>query len=287
MVMKITKKEWKTTVMIVISALVYSISLKAFVESGNLIPGGFSGISRLIIEIVHKYFGVTLSFGVIYVTIHILPTIMVYRYVGHRFTFFSIMQFSLVSFFTSVLPTFPVTEDLLLIAVFGGIMSGVGISIALRQNASSGGTDFIAIYFANKYKIPTWNYIMGMNIVMLSIAGFLFGWTTALYSIIYQFCNTQVVNIRHDRYKLTTLTIITEHGDEVCQTIFKTCRHGITILDGEGAYSHHNKQVLIMTINTYQMNEVVQAIKKTDPHVFINISKTEQIVGNYYQTPLG
>ncbi|MDD6466623.1 MAG: YitT family protein [Erysipelotrichaceae bacterium] len=285
--MEITKKDVKTFVMIVISALIYSISLKAFVESGGLIPGGFSGITRLIIEIGKKFFNVSLSFGVIYVCIHILPTIMVYKYVGHRFTIFSIIQYLLVSLFTSILPVFPVTEDLLLIAVFGGILSGTGISIALRQNASSGGTDFIAVYFANKYKIPTWNYIMAMNIGMLTIAGFLFGWNIALYSIIYQFCNTQVVNLRHDRYKLTTLTIITEKGDQVCQTIFKTCRHGITVLNGEGAYSHHDKQVLIMTINTYQVHEVIQAVKKTDPNVFINVAKTEQIVGNYYQTPLG
>ena len=99
--------------------------------------------------------------------LHIGPTILVYKYVGHRFTIFSIIQYVLVSIFTEVLPSFPLTHDMLLIAVFGGILGGIGISIALKQNASSGGTDFIAIYFANKFNISTWNYVMIANMGIL------------------------------------------------------------------------------------------------------------------------
>lgn len=284
--MKITKKDVKTLVMIMLSAFVYAVAMKAFVEAGNIYPGGFSGLSRLISQVAKEFLGLEISFSVIYILLHIGPTILVYNYVGHRFTIFSIIQYMLVSFFMSVLPTFPLTQDLLLIAVFGGILGGTGISIALRQNASSGGTDFIAIYFANKFNISTWNYVMMANMGILAIAGFLFGWNVALYSIIYQFCSTQIVNSRHDRYKLSNLMIVTEKGDAVCEAIFKTCRHGITVLDGKGAYSKLDKKVLYMTINAYQVQEVVRAIQSVDPKVFINISKTERIVGNYYQKPL-
>lgn len=284
--MKLTKRDLKTFVMITISALVYSIAMKAFVEAGNLYPGGFSGLSRLLSQVLKDYFNINVGFGIIYLLLHVFPTILVYKYVGHRFTIFSMIQFSLVSIFVEILPSFPLTQDMLLIAVFGGILGGTGISIALKQNASSGGTDFIAIYFANKFNVSTWNYIMVGNMCILLLAGYLFGWNAALYSIIYQFCSTQIVNSRHDRYKLTNLMIVTENPNEVCEAIFKTCRHGITMIDGKGAWSKLDKKLLYMTINAYQVQEVVKAIQQADPKVFINISKTERIVGNYYQKPL-
>lgn len=284
--MKITKKDIKTFIMIVVSAFVYALAMKAFVEAGNLYPGGFSGLSRLLSQVLFQFTGISISFSIIYFVLNALPTFLVFNYVGRRFTIFSIIQFVLVSFFVEVLPSFPLTEDMLLIAVFGGILGGAGISIALRQNASSGGTDFLAIYFGNKFNISTWNYVMACNMCILLIAGYLYGWNTALYSIVYQFCSTQVVNTFHNRYKLVTLMIVTEDADMVSEAIFKTVRHGITVLEGKGAYSKLDKKLLYMTINAYQVQEVIKAIRQVDPKVFINISKTERIVGNYYQKPL-
>ena len=284
--MLLTRKNITRFIFILISALISALSISIFVESGSLFPGGLAGISMLIIRIANDYFSVKLSFGILYLLLQIIPTIIVYRYVGKQFTIFSVIQYTMVSLFTTLIPTITITEDILLIAVFGGIISGFAVSIALKQDASSGGTDFIAIYFANKYNISTWNYVMILNAIILCIAGVIFGWTTALYSIIYQFCNIQMVNLVHDRYKLSTLMIISDHSDEVKKAIFKACRHGITIIDGEGGYSQREKKVLFMTINTYEMNGVIEAIKNADKDVFINIYKSERIIGNYRQKPL-
>jgi len=284
--MLLTRKNITRFIFILISALISALSISIFVESGSLFPGGLAGISMLIIRIANDYFSVKLSFGILYLLLQIIPTIIVYRYVGKQFTIFSVIQYTMVSLFTTLIPTITITEDILLIAVFGGIISGFAVSIALKQDASSGGTDFIAIYFANKYNISTWNYVMILNAIILCIAGVIFGWTTALYSIIYQFCNIQMVNLVHDRYKLSTLMIISDYSDEVKKAIFKACRHGITIIDGEGGYSQREKKVLFMTINTYEMNGVIEAIKNADKDVFINIYKSERIIGNYRQKPL-
>jgi Uncharacterized conserved protein len=284
--MLLAKKNITRFIFILISALISALSISIFVESGNLFPGGFAGISMLIVRVANDYFSIKLSFGVLYLLLQIVPTIIVYRYVGKQFTIFSVLQYTMVSLFTTLIPTITITEDILLIAVFGGIISGFAVSMALKQDASSGGTDFIAIYFANKYNISTWNYVMILNAGILCIAGVIFGWTTALYSIIYQFCNIQMVNLVHDRYKLSTLMIISDHSDEVKKAIFNACRHGITIIDGEGGYSQREKKVLFMTINTYEMNGVVEAIKEVDKDVFINIYKSERIIGNYRQKPL-
>lgn len=284
--MKFGKRDIKVLIMIVLSAFGYSIAMKAFVEAGSLFPGGFAGLSRLFSTCLNEFLGINISFSIIYLLLNIFPTILVYRYVGKKFTIYSVLQYSLTSIFTSILPSFPLTKDLLLIAVFGGILHGFSISIALRSGASSGGTDFLAIFFANKYNKSTWNYVMGANAIVLLTVGVLFSWEQALYSIIYQFCNTQVVSALHNRYKLDTLYIVTKKPEEVSSAILKTCRHGITRMNGEGMYSHSDVSLLMMTANEYQIEAIVAAVRGIDDKAFITVNKTEKIIGNYYQVPL-
>ena len=284
--MTFTKRDFKTLIYVVISALFYSFAMKAFVEAGNIFPGGFAGLSRLISNLLQQYTGISISFGIIYIILNIFPTLLVYCYVGKKFTLFSVIQYTLTSFLVAVIPDVPLTDDLLLIAVFGGILGGFGTAIALRADASSGGTDFVAIFFSNKYNMTTWNYIMGFNVLLLITVGMLYSWEGALYSIIYQFCSTQVVSNFYMRYKLNTLFIVTKYPEEVSRAALHTCRHGITRLNGEGVYSHSEVSLLIMTANAYEIEELTRAIKQADVKAFITISKTERIVGNYYQKPL-
>lgn len=283
--MKLTMKDAKAITMVVISALFYSFAMKAFVEAGNLFPAGFAGISTLISRCLGEFANITVPFGVIYFLLNLGPTLLVYHYVGHRFTLYSVLQYTLTSVFTEILPVFPLTDDLLLIAIFGGIVGGFAVSIALMADASTGGMDFLAIFFSNRFNKETWSYVMMVNASILVIAGLLFSWEQSLYSIIYQFCSNQMVKTLHKRYKLKSLFIVTECPVEVSEAVFKTCRHGITRINAEGMYSRENKNLLYMTCNDYQVRDIVKSIKAVDPKVFITIMKSDEIVGNYYQVP--
>lgn len=283
--MKLTKKDVKAITMVVISALFYSFAMKAFVNAGNLFPAGFAGISTLISRCLAEYANINVPFGVLYFLLNLGPTLLVYHYVGHRFTIYSVLQYSLTSLFTEILPAFPLTDDLLLIAVFGGIVGGFAVSVALMADASTGGMDFLAIFFSNRFNKETWSYVMMVNACILVIAGLLFSWEQSLYSIIYQFCSNQTVKTLHKRYKLKTLFIVTNHPDEVSDAVFKTCRHGITKINAEGMYSKEDKSLLYMTCNDYQVRDIIKSIQSADPKVFVTIMKSDQIVGNYYQVP--
>lgn len=276
----------RTIIIVIFSSFIYSIAMNMFVESGNLFPGGFAGISLLISRSLKEFFNISISFSVLYFTLNILITVGVYKYVGKMFAIYSVLWFTCTSIFTSILPVSPLTHDTLLIAVFGGILGGVGVSLALRNNASSGGLDFIAIYASSRFNAPTWNYIFIFNSLILGIAGLLFGWNQALYSIIYQFCSTQIVNEMHTRFKLKNLYIITDKPDDVAEAIFKTCRHGITKLWGEGGFSHSPRCLLFMTVNAYQVQDIVDVALDVDAKVFINVATSDKIIGNYYQKPL-
>jgi len=286
MIMPIVKKHVKTTLMIVISALISALSLKVFISAGGLFPGGFSGLAVLLSRLILREYGIDIPFGVLYVSFNIIPTILVYKFVGKWFTRYSVLQFALVSILVAVIPEMEITYDIVLIAIFGGILSGISASLALAANASGGGTDFIAIYISNKTNAPAWQYILYGNSLLLVVAGLLFGWEKALYSIIFQYVSTQVVNSMHQRYKLMSLRLFTEVPDAMIEAILKTTRHGITKLWGEGGYSKRPKCMLYMVVNAFEVEDIVAIAQTVDPKVFIDISKTERVLGNYYRKPL-
>jgi uncharacterized membrane-anchored protein YitT (DUF2179 family) len=284
--MKIEKKNFYKVFNIMLSAFLYALNYKIFVSNGNLFPSGFAGIARILSISASQFGNFYLPFGIVYWLLNGSVTFLVFKYIGKKFTFYSILQFSLSSIIILLLPNFVITHDILLIAVFGGIFNGIAISIALLNGGSSGGFDFIAIYTSSKYKFSTWDYIMYVNAIILILAGILFGWNVALYSIIYQFCTTEVIKNLHNRYKLNSLVIVTTKDVEVSQAIFQQCRHGITKMDAVGEYSETERQVLYMVCNNYQLNNILKAIRDVDNSAFISVSTVDKLVGNYYQVPL-
>ena len=131
----------KSIALVTLSALLGAMSIKIFIENGNLFPGGFAGISVLIQRLTLRYFDITIPFGVLYLLLNVYPTILVYHFVGKWFTRYSVLQIALVSLFVEIIPVIKITDDILLIAVFGGIFSGVAASLSLMANASGGGSD--------------------------------------------------------------------------------------------------------------------------------------------------
>ena len=179
----------------------------------------------------------------------------------------------------------PVTYDILLISIFGGIINGFAISLCLRVDATSGGTDFISIYFSQKTGRDSFNLILGINTVIIGLGGLLFGWDIALYSIIYQYASTQVLHLLYKNYQQQTLFIITNKAAAVCEAISTISHHGATIMKGEGSYEGHERSVVYSVVSSYECQQVIAAIKAVDEKAFINAIKTEKIQGRFYHKP--
>ena len=183
------------------------MEFKMLCQSRRLLPGGFSGVSLLFQAIGLRFLYQHPIYN-IQCALNIFPAYIAYRYIGKKFTIYSIVVIILSSVLVDILPPYIFTEDILLISVFGGIINGFAISLCLNVGTTTGGTDFISIYFSHVKGIDAWNYILLGNVVILLIAGGLFGWSIALYSIIYQFCSTQVIQFMYKRYQKMTLFII-------------------------------------------------------------------------------
>ena len=255
----------------VIAAVLFAVNIKTFVKAGGLYPGGFNGLTLLIQCIFQEFAGMDIPYTLINVILNAIPVFIGLKFIGVKFTMSSCVVIVLSSILTDLIPSQPITYDPLLISIFGGLISGFVVCLCLIGNTSSGGTDFIAIYFSEKNGQDIWNYILCGNAVILVVAGLLFGWDKALYSIIFQFTSTQVVQMLHQRYKKHTLFIITRHPDEVYEEISKLSHHSATRIDGTGCYSGDNTAMIYSVVSRDEAKVLVKEVTEVDPQAFVNI----------------
>ena len=275
----------KRTLMIILAATIMAVNLKSFVRTGGLIPGGFNGLTRLIQEISVLMWNVEPPFSVINFTLNAIPVVISYKFIGKKFTMYSCLMIVLTGVLTDIVPGYAVTTDPLLVSVFGGLFQELAISICLFSGATSGGTDFIAIFLSEKFGIDSWNYIFAGNVVILVIAGMLFGWDKALYSIIFQFASTQVLQTLYKRYQKQTLLIVTGKPDEIYEGIREITNHDATLIKGIGCYRKKECNILYSVVGRDEVRKVLRYVKETDPEAFVNMIRTESLSGRFYQRP--
>lgn len=270
---------------VIFASVLYAWNLCCFAKTVGLLPGGFSGVSLLLQEIGSHFFHINVPFTVFNVALNLFPVYLGFRYIGKKFTIYSIVTIVLSSIFVDILPVYVFTNDILLVSVFGGLINGFAISLCLNVGTTTGGTDFISIFLSEQKGIDAWNYILAGNVIVLGIAGLLFGWKIALYSIIYQFCSTQVIQLLYKRYQKETLFIISDHAEEIYKAIKETTNHDATLFQGIGCYEEKEKTMLYSVINSEAKRELIPLIRSIDPHAFINIVKTQELQGRFHNIP--
>lgn len=270
---------------VIFASVLYAWNLCCFAKTVGLLPGGFSGVSLLLQEIGSQFFHINVPFTIFNVALNLFPVYLGFRYIGKKFTIYSIVTIVLSSIFVDILPVYVFTNDILLVSVFGGLINGFAISLCLNVGTTTGGTDFISIFLSEQKGIDAWNYILAGNVIVLGIAGLLFGWKIALYSIIYQFCSTQVIQLLYKRYQKETLFIISDHAEDIYKAIKETTNHDATLFQGIGCYEEKEKTMLYSVINSEAKRELIPLIRSIDPHAFINIVKTQELQGRFHNIP--
>lgn len=273
-------------VLIIFGSVILALNMNTFVEQGNLVPGGFTGLAKLIQRVAMAFFQVDISFTLLNVLLNAVPAFLAYRIVGKKFTILSCVSIMIVSLLVDYLPVIPITGDILLISVFGGIINGLGVSLILNHRASGGGTDFIAMILSTKYKISTFNYMLMFSAVVILASGMIFGMDKALYSIIFQFCNTQVINTFYKKYKKKTLFIITDNPAAVSADLLELTNHSSTIVKGVGSYSSKKKYILYTVLSAGDVRKIKKKIREDYPDTFVNVINSSDVIGNFYIQPL-
>lgn len=279
------KENAKRMVLLLAGALISALGIASFVRSAGLFPGGFTGFSLLIQELCERFLGFQPPYSVLSISMNMIAAGLCFKYIGKRFAILSMMAVIVTSVLTDLLPTMKLASDPLLNSVFGGLVNGFAISLCLRADASAGGTDFISIYLAEKSGRDAYNLILAGNVGMLAVAGIIFGWERALYSMIFQFCTTQALHALFHRYQHRTLWIVTEYPGEVYQIIRDYTHHGATLFEGTGLYRNEHRSMIYTVVSGDDVRRLVHAIRQADGHAFINAQHTDSLTGRFYRKP--
>ena len=274
-----------TIAAVFVSSLIQAYVIQVFIQPANLLSSGFTGVAILTDKIASMYGGnISVSFANI--ALNIPVALICYKHISPRFTFFSLIQVFLTSLLLKLCSFSPIFDDLLLNVAFGGFAYGISVVFALKGNASTGGTDFIALFVSNKIGKSIWEHVFVFNAIILVVFGMVFGWLYAGYSILFQFISTKTISTFHHRYERVTLQITTQKDEEIIDEYIKEYRHGISCIDAVGGYSKKEMKLLHTVVSSYEVNDIANLMRKVDPKIIINVLKTETFFGGFYRKPI-
>ena len=265
----------------IIGVFLYVLAMNMFISPANLYTGGVTGIAQLIIAFASSAFGIQLRLGGLIFLLNVPLLYLAWRSIGKRFAVLSILTVVLQSIILELVPMGKFSDDILLNAVFGGVLIGVGVGMILKIGASTGGTDIVFQYLSMKFNGSFGKYSFAINAIIILIAGLTQGWETALYTIISIYITSVVIDKIHTVHQNLTLYIVTSKEDEMIKSLQQQLYRGITILEGRGAYSKNDKSVLMMVLSSYELYEALAVIKMVDEQAFTNVVQSEMVQGYF------
>ncbi|MFD2208473.1 YitT family protein [Virgibacillus halophilus] len=271
--------ETKRFIIVVLGALLNAVSLNLFLIGANVYASGFAGAAQLVSSIFTDFFGIGVSTGVLLLLFNIPVAIIGWLKVGKGFTIYSIVSVICTTVFLSIIPIYSVSNDIILNAVFGGLIGGAGVGLTLKWGASTGGMDIVAMILSRKSDKPLGIYFLSLNAVITAMAGILYEPENALYTLVALYVSTRLIDAIHTRHEKVTAMIITKKAAELQKAIHYRMVRGITILPAKGAYSNEDKSMLYLVITRYELYDLEKVINDVDPHAFTNIVQTAGIFG--------
>lgn len=275
----------KTLASVVLSALIQSYTIQAFVNPANLLSSGFTGVA-ILIDRVAALFGLTFPTFAGMVVLNIPVALLSWKSISRRFVVFSMAQVCLASLFLRLFTFRPILDNLMLQVVFGGFLYGLSIAVALRGGASTAGTDFISLMVSNKTGRSIWGFVFTGNCAVLVVFGAMFGWEPAAYSIIFQFISTKTIETFYHRYDRVTLQIITQRPKPVLEAYNKAHKHGSSVMEVMGGRSKQRYWLINTVVSSYEVDDVMQLVRLYDGGAVVNVFRTESFFGNFYRAPI-
>ena len=230
-----------------------------FLTPTGILPSGFTGVARLT-EQITGLLGIHFSTSLGMIALNVPVAIFCYRHIGKKFVIFSMIQVFLASFLLKLSLFEPLFEDALLNICFGGFIYGLAIVVALKGNASTAGTDFIALYVSNRLGKAIWQYVFAFNAGKLCVFGYLLAEIRGLFHYV-SVHSTKTIDSFYHRYKRVTLQVTTEEPEAVVKAYVGQYRHGISVLDGHGGYSGKKMSLLHTVVSAYEVQDIVHLMR--------------------------
>jgi len=301
----------KDYLLIFIGSLITALGINIFIVPNKIAPGGVSGIATVIYYISNQ----TLPVGTVMLILNVPLFIIGFKYIGKRFIARTLVSTILLSFLIDVthsvslhiynnylvtsfnLPadssvsaavlTTGYSTDILLHAIFGGVLMGIGLGIVLRSGATTGGTDLAAKimnHFVPGLTVGQYLLLIDGGIVLLAAVTFK-SVLLALYSIITLFLTSKTIDAIVEGVNFAkSVYIISDKTDEIANAIMKELERGVTSLKGKGMYTRKDRDVLLCVLRRGQLTQLKQIVKSIDPKAFVILSDVREVLGEGFKT---
>ncbi len=275
----------KNFLLLTVAGFINAFGVTVFLAPVKLYDSGISGTSILLSQLTPEY--LSLSFFLLILNIPLFA--FGYKKQGLGFTVYSIyavIMYSLGAWLiTDVLPldvafSSPFAgNDLLLCALFGGVISGMGSGLTIRFGGAIDGIEVMAVTFAKKLGLTVGTFVMIYNVVLYVICGILLNsWILPLYSIVTYYAGLKTIDFiveGFDRSKAAM--IITQKPDEVCETLMSTFESGATRIAAKGGYSNQDKTVIYFIVDRFQISKMRELVHQIDNTAFITITEVADV----------
>lgn len=262
----------------ILGSVIIGIAYNLFLIPHQILSSGLSGIAILLGLIT------PINTGLLNFLLNLPLLILGFFKLGLRFILYTILSVVVLSVSLYLIPVIPISSEPILSSLFGGVLTGVGVGLIFRASGSSGGFDILAMIMAQKKDFPLGALLSALNGIVILVSGFVFNWDAALYTLAAIYATGKVIDAIHTKHIKLTLMIITQKGEEMKEKLLGNLYRGITLLDGEGAYSSESRKILMTVITRYQLSDVKSLIHEIDPQAFVNITETTEVIGSFHRS---
>lgn len=274
--------EFQRILWVTLGSFLAVFGLTFFIIPSELVAGGLTGYA-ILSQYGLSLININISLSVLVAVVNIPVMVLGFIGVSRKFVYYSmysiVLQVVLIGLLENVPPIFG--TDIFAGAIIGGLIVGMGAGITLKSGASLGGLDIVSQFFSLKYNISVGYVSIIANAGILSIAFLLFDPQVALYTMLMFVIINMVVDRVHTAYKRVRLEIVTGFGEAVKQELISHYIRGITVMDGQGAYTGSKRTVLLMITQSHEVYDVQKTIITIDPDAFISMSPVRLIAGKF------
>lgn len=258
-----------------------------FINANHLLGGGLWGLSAVL-----HHFWPQITLPVFLVLLNLPLMIWAWRELDLEIVAFSIInilvQSALLTYmdshFQGYFQTYFHTGNLLLACIFGGVLTGFGSGLIIKYYGASGGLDIVGIILKKKTDISVGNIILIGNAIVVTLAAFISDLEIAMYTMVCMYISSNVFNwLLEGTSPKRQITIICNEGRKVAENIMQGLGRGVTIIEGQGAYTHLEKSVLLCIISRYEVPKIRELIREADPKAFVSVNEVKEVMGRFKQ----
>lgn len=273
----------KDTLFFVAGTFLYSAGISVFTAPNHIAPGGITGISTILHYLVHT------SIGTMFFVLNVPLVLVALRFLGKRLVAKTILCIVLVSAFTDILalpfvPTY--TDNSILAALYGGVLSGAGLGLVFLRGGTTGGSDILGRLLRLKWpQISMGRMLLLVDFCVIALSALVF-WNVnvALFAIVVEFTSSRVIDsLLYGAENGRMALIFSDCHDDIAEAIRLELNRGITVMKGEGYYTGKENEILICAVRRTQATRLRALVHRIDPHAFVIMCRTDEVLGRGFK----